>query len=205
MKDTLLMILFFFSIILIIYLFITNRQKQRRKENIYGFNFPDWSGLYDEKKLIEIADDFKSGFIARTLIIVELEVADFHSHLKHINGLSYTGFIKLDAINGFVAAVPIPNEIGHRHLNFSSYKKNEFRYFLGHTTTHHPDTIHVNSYKNPPEHIPVDLNSFDDVFGKNNWDIIIFKNKIYVLTSELFEEEKVKKLLSMGLNLQSKI
>lgn len=181
------------------------RQKPRKKIDLYGFSLPQWTSLDDENKILEIENDFKDGIVAAGLLQYGLDIADAHSYLQYSTGKAFSGFIKLESINGFIVIQQLPNEIFHRRSNFSGYRKAEYRYFLSNTSNHYPELINVDSYQNKLENLNEMVIQLNQFFGQGKWHIIIFGDKFYLLAPEIFKEEEIKKFLEMGLSIQAKL
>nr|BDT27728.1 hypothetical protein BHI3_11940 [Bacteriovorax sp. HI3] len=205
MKTHLLSQVTILGVIIVILLIRHQRQKSRKNVDLYGFFLPQWTLLNDKNKILEIENDFKSGIIAAGLMQYGLDISGGHSHQQHSSGKAFSGFIKLESINGFIVVQQLPNEIFHRTSNFSRHRKAEYRYFQGKTSTHYSELSNIDSYQNKFKTLNEEVNLLDQFVGQGKWHIVIFGDKYYLLAPEIFKEEEIKRFLEIGLSLQAKI
>lgn len=202
--------LILFVIGLFVYLMHKSRQTSRKVKDVYGFNLPEWTLLKDDQKLYEIETDFTQGLIATTLIKPYFDVEDFHSNLVHKNLPAYTGYIRMWMLRGALAFAPMPYELP---LSIGSMISRNYshRYFAGKPNKSIPTLLNLNSSSiinlkvMQLDHLSEELKALDILLGVNNWNLIAHEDKLYILTSELFDHEQLTFFLKLCLIIQSKL
>lgn len=202
------------GLLLIFYLISMARKSSRRKKDIYGFNLPEWKILNDQLKIQEIELDFKKGLIAVALNQTHFATHDSHSHLILKNGEDITGLVQLSIKKQKLSDLFLPfdrTQFSFTHVLVRIFCKSDGnRYFIGKTTNKLPNLVRINSASLVElkyydlENIENELRELEELFGANNWSLIGYEHKFYILIPELFDLEKIRSFLKIAQEIQSK-
>lgn len=182
----------------------------RKRKDIYSFDLPEWSLNRDHQIIREIENDFKTGLIANTLGDLEYSISDFHSNLFNKNIPAFTGYVELAQLKKNFLMLVVPYGFLYRFFDKETRHKIGHRYFYGKINKYLPKLLHLNSTSIPhlgemdSEFLREELIALETLFQVDNWQLISFGEKLYILTSEIFDQQQLNTYLKLCLIIQEK-